>query len=59
MLSFYYPYLLLCICALGVVSNVGSLFVFAKQRFRRNFHRLLVTLAVYDFLVRLSIIIFF
>ena len=50
--SLFYPYLLLCICGLGVVSNVGSLFVFAKQRFRRNFHRLLVTLAVYDFMVK-------
>ena len=52
--SLFYPYLLLCICGLGVVSNVGSLFVFAKQRFRRNFHRLLVTLAVYDFMVRIK-----
>ena len=49
----FYPYLLLSLCFMGMTSNVASLFVFAKQKFRRNFHRLLVILAVYDFMVSL------
>ena len=47
----YYPYLLLAVSCGGVVSNVASLFVFARQRFRKMFHRLLVLLALYDFMV--------
>ena len=47
----FYPYLLLALSSMGMASNVVSLFIFAKQRFRRNFHRLLVVLAIYDFLV--------
>ena len=48
----FYPYLLLALSGSGMICNVMSLFIFAKQRFRRNFHRLLVILAIYDFLVR-------
>ena len=51
----FYPYLLLALSGSGMICNVMSLFIFAKQRFRRNFHRLLVILAIYDFLVRLYI----
>ncbi len=47
----FYPYLLLTLSSFGMASNVASLFIFAKQKFRRNFHRLLVLLAIYDFMV--------
>ena len=47
----FYPYLLLALSGMGMASNVVSLFFFARQRFRRNFHRLLVILAIYDFMV--------
>ena len=47
----YYPYLLLAVSCAGVFSNVASLFVFARQRFRKMFHQLLVLLALYDFMV--------
>ena len=48
----FYPYFLLALSSMGMASNVVSLFFFARQRFRRNFHRLLVILAIYDFMVR-------
>ena len=47
----YYPYLLLAVSCAGIFSNVASLFVFARQRFRKMFHQLLVLLALYDFMV--------
>ena len=47
-----YPYFLLVLSFMGMTSNMASIFVFAKQRFRRSFHRLLVILAIYDFMVR-------
>ena len=47
-----YPYFLLFLSFMGMTSNMASIFVFAKQRFRRSFHRLLVILAIYDFMVR-------
>ena len=50
----YYPYLLLAVSCAGVFSNVASLFVFARQRFRKMFHQLLVLLALYDFMVSIS-----
>lgn len=46
-----YPYLLLTISIAGIFSNVASLFIFAKQKFRKIFHRLLVILAIYDLAV--------
>ena len=49
-----YPYFLLFLSFMGMTSNMASIFVFAKQRFRRSFHRLLVILAIYDFMVRFS-----
>ena len=50
----YYPYLLLAVSCAGIFSNVASLFVFARQRFRKMFHQLLVLLALYDFMVSIS-----
>ena len=50
----YYPYLLLAVSCAGIFSNVASLFVFARQRFRKMFHQLLVLLALYDFMVSTS-----
>ena len=42
---------ILALSLLGVVSNVAALFIFTRQRFRKDFHRLLMILASYDLLV--------
>ncbi len=47
----FFPVLILLLSLLGVVSNVASLFIFIRQRFRKDFHRLLMILALYDLLV--------
>ena len=50
-----YPSFLLLIAFVGIVNNVISLLVFMRQRFRKNFHRLLIILASYDLLVSCAI----
>ena len=39
----------------GVGTNLGSIAIFVRQKFRKDFHRLLIILAAYDLLVSLSI----
>ena len=43
--------LLLVVSIVGVATNVGSIAVFMRQKFRKDFHRLLIILAAYDLLV--------
>ncbi len=43
--------LLLSVSVVGVGLNLASLYIFTKQRYRKDFHRLLITLAAYDLLV--------
>ncbi|TRY74678.1 hypothetical protein TCAL_15554 [Tigriopus californicus] len=50
-MSLFAPVLMLFIALVGVVTNCLSVLVFVRQKFRRNFHRLLIMLAAYDLLV--------
>ena len=43
---------LLGVSAAGVLTNSAALWMFTRQRFRKDFHRLLMILATYDMLVR-------
>ena len=43
--------LLLIMSILGVMTNVASIAMFMRQKFRKDFHRLLIILAGYDLLV--------
>ena len=47
--------LLLVVSIVGVGTNLGSIAIFVRQKFRKDFHRLLIILAAYDLLVSLSI----
>ena len=47
-----YPLMLLAFSVLGIKTNVASIVIFMRQKFRRDFHRLLIILACYDLLVR-------
>ena len=51
--------LLLVVGVFGIIGNLSSIIIFARIRNQLKFHRLMVTLAVYDtFCILLSIIIF-
>ena len=43
--------LLLVVSIVGVGTNLGSIAIFMRQKFRKDFHRLLIILAAYDLLV--------
>lgn len=47
--------LLLVVSIVGVGTNLGSIAIFMRQKFRKDFHRLLIILAAYDLLVSESI----
>ncbi len=47
----FFPVVILLLSFVGIVSNVASLFIFTRQKFRKDFHRLLMILALYDLLV--------
>lgn len=54
----YYSYTLLAISCAGVFSNVASIILVGRQRFRKMFHRLMLILAVYDLMVSQSLNLF-
>ena len=43
--------LLLVVSIVGVGTNLGSIAIFMRQKFRKDFHRLLIILAAYDLFV--------
>ena len=47
----FFPSLLLLVSIVGVMTNVASIAMFMRQKFRKDFHRLLIVLAGYDLLV--------
>ena len=48
--------LLLVVSIVGVGTNLGSIAIFMRQKFRKDFHRLLIILAAYDLLVSRSLL---
>ncbi len=52
----FFPVVILLLSFVGIVSNVASLFIFTRQKFRKDFHRLLMILALYDLLVSTSLL---
>ena len=49
--------LLLVVSIVGVGTNLGSIAIFMRQKFRKDFHRLLIILAAYDLLVSRSLLV--
>ena len=47
---FFAP-LLMGLSVAGVITNLASIVMFTRQKFRKDFHRLLIVLASYDLLV--------
>jgi hypothetical protein len=47
----FFSTLLLFMSVVGVMTNVASIAMFMRQKFRKDFHRLLIILAGYDLLV--------